>query len=159
ASDLVTGQRAVKRPAELEHVRRAAHLADRALAEACVLVRPGAFEGDILAALQGAVFRGDGDYSGNEFIIGSGPAAHLGRYIAGRRHLEADDQLTLEFAGVYRHCHACLMRTFKLGKPTPRHLDMHACALEAMETCANALRPGRPVGEVYAAYRRTLKKA
>lgn len=159
ASDLVTNQRMVKRPAELQYVKKAAELADVALAEALDLVRPGAFEGDILAALQGAVFRGDGDYSGNEFIIGSGPAAHLGRYVAGRRRLDADDQLTVEFAGVYRHYHSCLMRTVKIGRPTQRHVDMHACALEAMEACSQALRPGRPVGQVYAAYVKTLHEA
>ena len=86
-----------------------------------------------MAALQGAVFKGDGDYPGNEFIIGSGPAATLGRYIAGRRTLEGDDQLTLEFAGVYRHYHSCLMRTFKIGTPAREHVDMHATALEALD--------------------------
>lgn len=35
--------------------------------------RAGAFEGDILAAMQGAVLRGGGDDAGNEFILGSGP--------------------------------------------------------------------------------------
>ena len=29
----------------------------------------GAFEGDILADMQGAVFRGGGDYEDNDFII------------------------------------------------------------------------------------------
>lgn len=159
ASDIVTRQRAVKRSAELPYVRRAAELADSALEEASSLIKPGAFEGDILAALQGAIFRGDGDYPGNEFIIGSGPRAHLGRYFAGRRRLDADDQLTLEFAGVFRHYHSCLMRTFKIGEPSRRHIDMHDCALEALDACANALRPGRPVGDVYAAYIRTLEKA
>ena len=52
---------------------RAAELADAALAEAWRLAKPGAFEGDILAAMQGAVFRGGGDDPGNEYIIGSGP--------------------------------------------------------------------------------------
>jgi Xaa-Pro dipeptidase len=159
ASDLVTRQRAVKRPAELVLVRRAAQIADIAMAETRPLLRAGAFEGDILAKLQGAVFQEDGDYPGNEFIIGSGPAAHLGRYIAGRRSLDNDDQLTLEFAGVFRHYHACLMRTIKVGRPSALHLDMHKCALESLAGCAEALRPGRPVGEVYEVYARTVARS
>lgn len=158
ASELVTRQRAVKRPAEIAFVRRAAVLADEALAAALALVRPGAFEGDILAALQGAVFRGDGDYPANEVIIGSGPAAHLGRYVAGRRHLAAGETLTLELAGVYRHYHACLMRSVTVGPASDAHRRMQECALEALEACAAALRPGRPVGDVYAAYRRVLDR-
>ncbi len=47
----------------------------------------------------------------NEFIIGSGRDALLCRYKSGRRKLSKRDQLTLEFAGVYRHYHAAFMRT------------------------------------------------
>lgn len=159
ASDLVTGLRLVKSPAELAYVGRAAELADRALGEALPLIRPGAFEGDILAVLQGTVFRGDGDYSGNEFIIGCGPAAELGRYVAGRRTIEPDDQFTIEFAGVFRHYHSCLMRTYRVGKPNPLQEDLHRCALEAMDAATDALRPGRPVGEAYDAYADTLRRA
>ena len=61
--------RSVKSPREIEYARRAATLADDAWDEAVRLARPGAFEGDILAAMQGAVFRGGGDYAGNEFFL------------------------------------------------------------------------------------------
>ena len=125
ASTLVDRIRSVKSPREIEYARRAAELADDAWDEAVRLGRPGAFEGDILAAMQGAVFKGGGDYAGNEFIIGSGPAALLVRYHSGRRHLGPQDQLTLEFAGAYRRYHAAMMRTLLTGRAHPRHVDMH----------------------------------
>src|SRR6185437_7837779 len=50
ASELVSRLRVVKSPAELAYVRRAGELADAAYDEALRLARPGAFEGDILAA-------------------------------------------------------------------------------------------------------------
>lgn len=159
ASLLVTRQRVVKRPAEIAYVRKAAALADAALAEGLRLAKPGAFEGDILAAMQGAVFKGDGDYSGNEFIIQSGPGSHLGRYTSGRRHVAKGEQLTLEFAGVYRHYHSCLMRVVTLGKANARQLEIHKHAMDALEASSNALRPGEPVGNVFNAYIRTLEKA
>jgi Xaa-Pro dipeptidase len=152
ASDLVSRLRVVKSAAELAYVRRAAELADDALRAAHDAVRPGAFEGDVLAAMQGAVFRGGGDYPGNEFIIGSGRDGLLCRYFSGRRHLDAVDQITLEFAGVYRHYHACLMRTIPVGQARPQHGDMHKICLEAMDACLTALRLGRPIGEVFDAY-------
>ena len=65
------------------------------------LGRPGAFEGGILVAMQGVVFRGGGDDAGNEFIIGPGAGALLCRYFTGRRHLDAEDQITPDFAGAY----------------------------------------------------------
>ncbi|MYG51084.1 MAG: aminopeptidase P family protein [Rhodospirillaceae bacterium] len=159
ASRLVTRLRLVKSPAEMAHVRRAAELADAAWGEAVAHAEPGAFEGDILAAMQGAVFRGGGDYPGNEFIIGSGPQALLCRYFTGRRHLDAQDQLTLEFAGVYRRYHACLMRTLCVGAPPARQVGMHKVAVEALDAARDALRPGRPVGAVFDAHARVIDAA
>ena len=159
ASDLVNDIRVLKSPAELEYVRRAAVLADRALAAAVELARPGVFDGDILAAMQGEVFKGGGDYPANEFIIASGEDALLCRYFSGRRHLGAQDQLTLEFAGAYRRYHACLMRTLLIGKASPEHRAMHAACAESLQAAMEALRPGRPVGEVFDAHARVLDGA
>src|SRR5919108_1833031 len=106
ASDLVSRLRLVKSPAEIAYVREAAKLADLALDEAHRLTGPGADEGEILAAMQSVIIRHGGDDPANEFILGSGPDALLCRYKTGRRKLDAEDQLTLEFAGVYRHYHS-----------------------------------------------------
>ena len=159
ASDLVTRLRAVKSRAELACVRKAGELADAALAEANRLATPGAWEGDILAAMQGAVFRGDGDYSGNEFIINSGPRAIAGRYISGRRHLGANDQLTIEWAGVYRYYHAAMMRTIVTGKASRRQQDLHKVAVEAHLASAAALVPGNAFGDVFDAHAKVIAKA
>jgi Xaa-Pro dipeptidase len=159
ASDLVNRLRVVKSPAELVYVRKAAELADDALDEANRLAVAGAFEGDILAAMHGAVFRGGGDEPANEFIIGSGPDALLCRYFTGRRHLDAEDQVTLEFAGTYRHYHAALMRTLRIGEPPPRQREMYAVATESLAAATDALRPGRPIGEVFDAHARVIDDA
>lgn len=158
ASDLVTAVRMVKSPAELACVRRAADLADAALDAACAHAGPGAEESAIIAAMQGAVLAAGGDYPANPFIIGSGPDALLCRYFSGRRRLDDRDQLTLEFAGVWRHYHACLMRTMVIGPASDRQRDMHDAALEALAACREALRPGQPVGRVFDAHAGVLDR-
>ncbi|HWT98137.1 MAG TPA: Xaa-Pro peptidase family protein, partial [Terriglobales bacterium] len=127
--------------------------------EAHRLAGPGADEGEILAAMQGAVFRGGGDYPGNEYIIGSGPQALLVRYAAGRRKLDPKDQLTLEFAGTYRHYHACLMRTVLIGEAPQRQIDMHEAAVGAMQACIDAIKPGVTFGEVFDAHAKAMDGA
>jgi Xaa-Pro dipeptidase len=156
ASRLVSELRLVKSVAEIAFVRRAAELADEAWAEAVRLAQPGAFEGDILAAMQGAVFRGGGDDPANEYIIGSGRDALLCRYFTGRRHLDPQDQLTLEFAGAYRHYHACLMRTICIGTPPARQLKMYEVAREALLACEAAMTPGEPMANVFEAHARVI---
>ncbi len=159
ASDLVSRLRLVKSEAELAYVGRAAELADEALEAARQTTRAGAQEGHILAAMQGAVFRGGGDYPANRFVIGSGPGALMCRYFSGRRQLADDDQLTLEFAGVYRHYHACLMRTIRVGEPPPEQVRMVEACAEALEAAQAALRPGRAMGEVFSAQAASLDAA
>ena len=158
ASDLVTLLRRDKSIAEIEYHRRAAALSDDGLDAAIELTRPGGFEGDILAAMQGAVFKGGGDYAGNEFVIGSGPAALLCRYQSGRRHLDANDQLTLEWSGAYRRYHAAMMRTLLVGQATDAHKRMHAASVEALEACESAIRPGDPMGNVFDAHAAVFEK-
>ena len=152
ASDLVDRIRMRKSPAEIDQVRRAAALGDAALERANALAHAGAYEGDILAEMQAAVFRGDGDYPGNAFIIGSGRDALLCRYYAGRRSLDADDQLMLEFAGAYRHYHAALMRVILVGSTDPRQREMHEGCREALEAAADTLAPGVTLGAVFDAH-------
>lgn len=156
ASGLVDRVRAVKSPAELDCVRRAGRLADAALDAGLARTAPGADEGHILAAMQGAVFEGGGDYPGNEFIIGSGRDALLCRYKSGRRRLDARDQLTLEFAGTWRRYHAALMHTVVVGEPRPGHPAMHAACREALAACEERMRPGRTAGEVFEAHARVM---
>ena len=159
ASDLVTLLRLIKSPAEIAYVRRAAELADAAWQAALETAKPGAFEGDILAAMHAAVFKGGGDDPANEFVIGSGPGALMCRYFTGRRHLDASDQLTLEFAGTYRHYHACLMRTLRVGTVPPRQVELFERAKDALLACEAALKPGRTVGDVFQAHTDTLDAA
>ncbi|GJL82116.1 MAG: Xaa-Pro dipeptidase [marine bacterium B5-7] len=158
-SELVGRLRMIKSEAELEHVRRAAELADDALDAAVGLIGPGADEGHILAAMQGAVFAGGGDYPGNEFIIGSAERALLCRYASGRRELGANDQLTLEFAGVYRHYHVALMRTVLVGDVHPEHRAMFDAAADALTACNEALKPGATAEDVFNAHARVLDAA
>ncbi len=159
ASDIVSRLRVVKSAAEMEYVRQAAELADLACDEAYRLTGPGTDEGQILAAMQGVIFAGGGDYPGNEFIIGSGEDALLCRYKSGRRKLDAQDQLTLEWAAAYRHYHAAMMRTIPVGRATELHKKMHRVTSDAMEACMEALKPGRPIGDVFDAYARICDTA
>lgn len=152
ASRLVDRLRAVKSAAEILYVRQAGKLALAAREAALATIAPGVDEGEVLAAMQGAIFRGGGDYPANEFIIGSGADALLCRYKSGRRVLGDEDQLTLEWAGAYRHYHAAMMETVVIGPPRDRHLELFAAAKQALEACAHAMVPGRTAGEVFAAH-------
>jgi Xaa-Pro dipeptidase len=158
ASLLISRLRLVKSAEELAHVRRAAEFADAALDAAIRETRAGADEGVILARMHDAIFEQGGDYPGNPFIIGSGPQALLCRYQSGRRRLDAQDQLTLEFAGVYRQYHAALMRTLVVGRPSDEQRAMFDVARDALLAAEAAMVPGATMGEVFTAQAHVLDR-
>src|SRR5262249_34864005 len=65
----------------------------------------------------------------------------------------------LEFAGIYRHYHACLMRTLRIGEAPQREIDLYKAARDALVASEGSLRPGRTVGEAFDAHAQTLDAA
>lgn len=156
SSYLVSNLRLVKSPAEIGHIERAAALADDALDAALPLVGVGGSEAEILAAMQGTILAGGGDYPANEFIIGSGADALLCRYKSGRRTLSDKDQLTLEWAGVDAHYHAAMMRTIVIGEVTARHRELYTACEAAIREIEAVLRPGNTFGDVFDTHARIM---
>lgn len=157
ASGMVARLRQFKSPAEIEKAERAAALSDDALDAALPLIAQGGEEGAILAAMQGAIFAGGGDYPANEFVIGSGADALLCRYKAGRRKLAKNDQLTLEWSGVFHHYHAPMMRTILTGKVSKRHQELYDAARAAVTLVEKVMTPGNTFGDVFDAHARALE--
>jgi len=148
-SELITKLRVVKSKEEIIYVRKAAELADNALDQAWKYTRAGVSEAKILAEMQRVVLEGGGDYPANEYIIGSGHNALLCRYQSEKRILSNQDQLSIEWAGTYKHYHSAMFRTIPIGKTNPKHIKMYEACVEALTNCEKKLILGNTVGEVF----------
>ena len=155
-SELVSKLRVIKSNEEIKYVRKAAELADKALDEIWKNAKPGISEGKILAEMQKVIFDGGGDYPANEFIIGSGHNALLCRYQSEKRILSNPDQLTIEWAGTYKHYHSAMFRTLPVGKADPKHYKMYEACFEALKECEKKLVSGNSVGDVFYAHAKTF---
>lgn len=151
--------RSTKSPAEIVYVRRAAALADDAFRAMLAETKPGAFEGVIAGAGSKAIFDGGGDPPPSGPVLGSGDRALLVRSATGFRHLDANDQLTMEFAASYRRYCACFMRTVAIGTANADQRAMFEATRDALAAMTEAAKPGRPLGEIDDAHRRTYDKA
>ena len=151
-SELVSYLRVVKSPAEIVYVKKAAELADNAMEAAWKFSHEGQNESKILSEMQGAIFNGGGDYPANEFIIGSGKNALLCRYQSEKRKLDKIDQLSIEWAGTYKHYHSAMFRTIPIGKVNDKQKKMYTACAVALKACENKLIPGNRAGEVFDAH-------
>jgi Xaa-Pro dipeptidase len=159
ASEVVRGLRLIKSPAEIAYTRKAADLADKALESMITTAGPGVFEGEVQAAGQATIFRGGGDVAASGPVLGSGERALLIRSATGPRMLDPVDQLTMEFAGVFRRYHACIMRTVAIGSATDYQRRMFEATRDALSAMTESAKPGRPLGEIDDAHRRVYDKA
>jgi Xaa-Pro dipeptidase len=155
-SDLITKIRVVKSSEEIVYIKKAAELADKALDEIWKHTKAGVNESKILAEMNRVIFEGGGDYPANEFIIGSGKNALLCRYQSEKQTLNNIDQLTIEWAGTFKHYHSAMFRTIPIGKADPKHHKMHEACIEALHNCEKKLKPGNKIGEVFEAHANTL---
>ena len=155
-SELITKLRVIKSNEEIIYVKKAAELADRALNEVWKCAKAGVSESKILAEMNRVIFEGGGDYPANEFIIGSGKNALLCRYQSDKQILSNPDQLTIEWAGTYKHYHSAMFRTIPIGKAKKEHFKMHEATIEALKNCEKKLVPGNKVGEVFDAHAQTF---
>ena len=157
-SELVSHFRVIKSAAEITYVKKAAELADEAMEAAWKHAHSGVSESKILAEMQGAIFNGGGDYPANEFIIGSGKNALLCRYQSEKRNLDKTDQLSIEWAGTYKHYHSAMFRTIPIGKITNNQKKMYDACVESLIACENKLKPGSTAGEVFDIHAKTFDK-
>lgn len=149
ATGLVERCRAVKSPREMAFIRRAAGLADDAFDAARARARSGAWEGELLGAMQAAMLQGGGDASAHGIRAGGGWPAHA---VGPRRHLSAPDWLALQWAGAYRRYHAAMARTLQVGDVARAERDLHVAAAEATAAAQDACVPGATCGDVFEAY-------
>ena len=148
-SELVSCLRVIKSSAEIVYVKKAAALADKAMEAAWKYAHATQNEAKILSEMQSVIFEGGGDYPANEFIIGSGKNALLCRYQSEKRKLDEIDQLSIEWAGTYKHYHSAMFRTIPIGKVNDKQKEMYSACLEALKACENKLKPGNKIGEVF----------
>ncbi len=155
-SELISYLRIIKSDEEIFYVRKAAKLADDALSAVWKTAKAGVNEGKILAEMQKVVFEGGGDYPANDYIIGSGHNALLCRYQSEKRILDKQDQLSIEWAGTYKHYHSAMFRTIPIGKAHQNHFKMYDACAEALTNCEKKLIKGNKVGDVFDIHAETL---
>lgn len=144
----------VRSEAELDRIRQAAELTDKAMAAIADAAEPGVREIDLKAAMQ-QCYLDEGGANGVTFISsapmeGAEPGEPLPWKHPSKRPLQAGDVITTEISGAVAGYRSQLHRPFTVGRePTDTYQDIFAVAEEAYHGMVDALRPGNTVADVY----------
>jgi Xaa-Pro dipeptidase len=159
ASDLVRLLRLVKSPKELEYTRKAGEISDLIQKISIEHVKPGVSTKAIYGKMLNAQMEAGGDPAASRWPFGGGEAKFFGRYHTGDNIVGVQDNVLFEPGGCYRLYHAAMMYNVIVGKVDPRLKDMNKACADAIAACQDLLRPGKTVGEVFAAHKTTFEKA
>ncbi|MCX7355892.1 MAG: Xaa-Pro peptidase family protein [Alphaproteobacteria bacterium] len=159
ASDLVRLLRLVKSPKELEYTRKAGALCDLIHKVSLEHVKPGVSTKAIFGKMMDAQMSAGGDPAASRWPFGGGEAKFFGRYHTGENIVGKEDNVLFEPGASYRLYHAASMYNVIVGKVDPRLRDMNKACADAIAACQDVLRPGKTVGEVFAAHQKTFEKA
>jgi ectoine hydrolase len=162
ATALVNWQRAVKSPAEIGYMRRAARIVEAMHARITDLARPGIRKCDLVAEILAAGARGTpefgGDYPAIVPLLPSGSDAAAPHLTWDDKPMRSGEGTFFEIAGCYHRYHCPLSRTVFLGRPTREFLDAEAATLEGMEAGLAAAKPGNTCEDIANAFFRVLAK-
>jgi ectoine hydrolase len=162
ATALVNWQRAVKSPAEIGYMRKAARIVEAMHARILQKVEVGMRKCDLVAEIYDAGIRGvesaGGDYPAIVPLLPSGADASAPHLTWDDKPMKAGEGTFFEIAGCYNRYHCPLSRTVFLGKPTQAFLDAEKATLEGMEAGLAAARPGNTCEDIAKAFFAVLAK-
>jgi len=140
---LVEELRQVKDADELQAIRRAVAIADRAWAQALDDLRPGLTEREFAWRLESAMRTSGASAVAFDLIVASGPNAALPHAVAGERVIQAGEPLVADFGCVVDGYCSDITRTVCLGRPADdRYLEVWNLVRRAQEAALAGLRGG-----------------
>ncbi|TPE46892.1 ectoine hydrolase DoeA [Amaricoccus solimangrovi] len=162
ATGLVNWRRAIKSPAEIGYMRKAARIVEAMHARIAELARPGIRKCDLVAEILAAGARGTpefgGDYPAIAPLLPSGADAAAPHLTWDDQPMKAGEGTFFEIAGCHHRYHCPLSRTVFLGRPTQAFRDAEAATLEGMEAGLAAARPGNTCEDIATAFFGVLAK-
>jgi Xaa-Pro aminopeptidase len=142
---IVDDTRLVKSPRELEYVRKAASIADAAMEAAREAIVPGATEIEIEGEIQYRMAKLGGEDPGIRHMVHSGPRSAFFHAASSRRPVQPGDIVWIDFCASYNRYHADLGRTFSMGEPDPRRVELLHRAVGSLSQLQQQLKPGDPM--------------
>lgn len=160
-ADVVADLRAVKSEDEIASLRKAARLADRAMAQLVPEIRAGMDEAEVALRLEWLMREAGSEGIAFDVNVSAGENSALNHYnpVLGRRSLCRGDLLLFDFGACVDGYRSDITRTLCVGKPSGEARAIYEIVLAANEAAIAAVRAGATGIEVDAVARDLIKKA
>ena len=155
----INGFRGTKEDWELELMRKAQAITDKAFAEVCPRIRVGMTELELQAELIYCLYKNGATGLAFDPIVVSGPNTSLPHGVAGERVIREGDFITMDYGASYMGYCSDMTRTVAVGYATEEMVKVYNTVLKAQLAGLAISKAGVPGVEIDAAARNVIKEA
>ena len=155
----ISAFRAVKEDWELERMREAQRITDKAFSEVITRIKPGMTEKELQAELIYCLYKNGGEGLSFDPIVVSGPNTSLPHGVAGERVICAGDFVTMDFGVLYGGYCSDMTRTVAVGYATEEMVKVYETVLAAQKAGIALTKAGVTGAEIDGAARKVIADA
>ncbi len=155
----INGFRAVKEEWELNIMRKAQAITDKAFAEVVGRIKAGMTELELQAELIYCLYKNGATGLAFDPIVVSGPNSSLPHGVASERVIQAGDFVTMDFGALYMGYCADMTRTVAVGFATDEMVKVYNTVLEAQLAGLAISKAGVPGKDIDGAARKVITDA
>ncbi len=158
-NDQINGFRGIKEDWELDLMRKAQEITDKAFAEVLTRIRVGMTELELQAELIYCMYKNGGMGLSFDPIVVSGPNSSLPHGVAGERKIQEGDFVTMDFGVLYYGYCSDMTRTVAVGYATEEMKKVYDTVLQAQLAGIAATKAGTAGRDVDGAARKVITDA
>jgi Xaa-Pro aminopeptidase len=148
SAEAVWKLRSIKSPREIEYMREACRITDKAVEAAINFVEEGKTEKE-MAKVLGITMLEEGADMPRSLSVSSG----VGNYdvlngLGTARVFQAGDMINFDFGTYYKGYCSDITRSIFVGEPSTRQRDFYEAIKQIQKTTCNAIKPGIPISEI-----------
>jgi len=159
-TSIIDAMRNIKRPKEIEVLRRNGKISAEGDRAAIAHARPGMFQYEIEARAYDYFYSHGSQGVAYLAIVGSGKDINTWHYFSNRNVIQADQLVVFDYGASLDHMTMDITRTFNIsGKFTAEQAKWYAVDLESQKATIALLKPGHTYEEAEAAGKAVFEKA
>lgn len=158
-NEKIASFRGVKEDWELDNMRRAQAIADKAFAEVLPRIQVGMTELELQAELIYCMYKNGAHGLSFDPIVVSGPNTSMPHGVAGERKIQAGDFITMDFGTLYNGYCSDMTRTVAVGFATEEMEKVYSIVLEAQKAGLAITKAGVPGKDIDGAARKVIADA
>ena len=155
----ISGFRGVKEDWELDLMRKAQKIADKAFAEVLPRIKVGMTELELQAELIYCMYKNGAHGLSFDPIVVSGPNSSMPHGVAGERKIQEGDFITMDFGVLYNGYCSDMTRTVAVGFVTEEMEKVYNTVLQAQLAGLAATKAGVPGQDIDGAARKVIADA